>query len=159
MNRHATKNRQPSRRGAVTVEFAILAPVLLTLVVGVIESARLYETQSLLSTAAREGARLASMDREGMVPDGQTTNQKLAADIKNYLEAQGVDPDDVVVTIEHADTGADFDLDDPDNNFELFKLRVEIPYSQTLSNYAPGGEEITLGGEIVFRNARAPGSG
>lgn len=146
------------RRGAVTVEFAILAPVLLTLVVGVVEASRLFENQSLLSAAAREGARLASMDREGMIPDGESTNEKIADDIKNFLEMQGIEPDDIEVSILDADTDEDFDLDDPENNFKLFKLRVEIPYSEWLSTYLSDDDDLTMAGEIVFRNARAPNS-
>src|SRR4030067_683679 len=60
-----------SRRGAVAVEFAIVAPLLLSILFGMVELTRMFEVQNLLDTAAREGDRLAGMDREGLLQEGQ----------------------------------------------------------------------------------------
>lgn len=46
-----------SERGAVAVEFAILAPVLVMLLLGIIEFGRAYNVQISLTNAAREGVR------------------------------------------------------------------------------------------------------
>ncbi|SDK51474.1 TadE-like protein [Arthrobacter sp. ov407] len=47
-----------SERGAVAVEFAIVAPVLVMLLLGIMEFGRAYNTQVTLSSAAREGVRV-----------------------------------------------------------------------------------------------------
>ena len=47
------------RRGASAVELAFVAPVFITLVLGIIESSRLGMVSQLLTTAAREGCRVA----------------------------------------------------------------------------------------------------
>ena len=47
-----------SERGAVAVEFALLAPVLVMLLLGIAEFGRAYNVQSSLSSAAREGVRV-----------------------------------------------------------------------------------------------------
>lgn len=47
-----------SERGAVAVEFAILAPVLVMLLLGIVEFSRAYNAQASLSAAAREGVRV-----------------------------------------------------------------------------------------------------
>ena len=47
-----------SERGAVAVEFAILAPVLVMLLLGIMEFSRAYNAQASLSAAAREGVRV-----------------------------------------------------------------------------------------------------
>jgi Flp pilus assembly protein TadG len=47
------------RRGASAVEMAFIAPVFLTLVLGIIEASRLGMVAQLLTTAAREGCRVA----------------------------------------------------------------------------------------------------
>ena len=60
------------RRGVVAVEFAIVAPILVAIVFGMIELGRAFEMQNLLDVAAREGARFASMDRDGMLAPGET---------------------------------------------------------------------------------------
>lgn len=49
--------RRSSERGAAAVEFALILPVLLLMVLGMLEFSRAYNTQISLSGAAREGAR------------------------------------------------------------------------------------------------------
>lgn len=44
-------------RGAAAVEFALILPILILLVLGLIEFSRVYNIQISLSNAAREGAR------------------------------------------------------------------------------------------------------
>jgi Flp pilus assembly protein TadG len=54
---------QPSRRerGATAVEFALVVPVLLVLVLGIMEFGRVYYFQTVLSGAAREGVRVMAL--------------------------------------------------------------------------------------------------
>jgi len=57
--------KQPKRlkrRGAAAVEMAFIAPAFLTLVLGIIESSRLGMVAQLLTTAAREGCRVAVLN-------------------------------------------------------------------------------------------------
>ena len=51
-----------SERGAVAVEFAILAPVLIMLLLGIMEFGRAYNVQITLSNAAREGVRVMAIN-------------------------------------------------------------------------------------------------
>lgn len=51
-----------SERGAVAVEFALLLPVLLLLVIGIMEFGRAYNIQVSASEGAREGARYAAVN-------------------------------------------------------------------------------------------------
>lgn len=53
-----------SERGAVAVEFAILAPVLIMILFGIMEFGRAYNAQISLSNAAREGVRVMSMSND-----------------------------------------------------------------------------------------------
>ncbi len=53
--------RDPRDRGSVAVEFALLLPVLLLIIFGVIDFGRAINDQITLTQAAREGARLASL--------------------------------------------------------------------------------------------------
>jgi hypothetical protein len=55
--RGSMMNRRRDDRGAVMVEFAIILPLLLMLVVGIIEFGRAYNIQVSIQAAAREGAR------------------------------------------------------------------------------------------------------
>ena len=54
-------SRLRSERGAVVVEFALLLPVLLMIIVGTIEFGRVYSQFQVFNGAAREGARCAAV--------------------------------------------------------------------------------------------------
>jgi Flp pilus assembly protein TadG len=53
--------RAASDRGAVAVEFALILPVLLLIVVGTIEFGRVYSQVQVYNGSAREGARCAAV--------------------------------------------------------------------------------------------------
>lgn len=55
--------RRDSERGAVAVEFAILAPVLIMILLGIIEFGRAYNAQVSLTNAAREGVRVMAISK------------------------------------------------------------------------------------------------
>jgi Flp pilus assembly protein TadG len=50
--------RWTSERGAAAVEFALVLPLLLLLVFGIVEFGRAFQVQATLSAAAREGVRV-----------------------------------------------------------------------------------------------------
>jgi Flp pilus assembly protein TadG len=93
-------SRRARADGASLVEFAIIAPLLLLLIFGVVEFARIIATYTGVYTAAREGARYGST--VGDSADG----------IPRYLDCDGieeaakakavmVDPDALTITVEH----------------------------------------------------------
>lgn len=57
MTQHRRSTRITKEKGAVAVEFAIVLPVFLLLVLGIFEFGRAYNIQISLSEAARESAR------------------------------------------------------------------------------------------------------
>ncbi|ADX73892.1 TadE-like protein [Pseudarthrobacter phenanthrenivorans Sphe3] len=67
---------ETSERGAAAVEFAILLPVLLLLVLGTIEFGRAYNAQITLTNAARDGVRVMAINND---PAGARTAAKNAA--------------------------------------------------------------------------------
>jgi Flp pilus assembly protein TadG len=151
------KRSKSERRGAVTVEFAVVAPVFLVLLLGLSEASHLIETQSMMESAAREGARLAAMDRQDLeYSKNQSTNQKISSDVLNILSSCGLPKNKIKVSItEVDDSSQQFDLDDPANDLRLFQLQVELPYSDINKFEVPGAEKYTLGARVVFRNSRA----
>jgi Flp pilus assembly protein TadG len=56
-----TRRTDGADRGAVAVEFALILPVLLLIVVGTIEFGRVYSQWQVYNGAAREGARCAAV--------------------------------------------------------------------------------------------------
>lgn len=61
MRRHHLDDRR--ERGAAAVEFAIVVPVLLALLLGIIEFGFMFQAQLAVTHAAREGARMASVGK------------------------------------------------------------------------------------------------
>ena len=69
-----------SERGAVAVEFAIVAPVLVMLLLGIMEFSRAYNAQASLSAAAREGVRVMA------ITGNQTTARSAAKTAADSLK-------------------------------------------------------------------------
>lgn len=150
-----TQRGRQRRRGAVAVEFACVAPLLLAVIVGMLELSRVYSVQNVLEAAAREGARFAGLDRSGIMMQNQTANQKLITDVKNYLASNNIDPSAVIVSVVYAsDPAEEFDLDDPDNALELFQVRVEVPYSKICYTSLKKPNDYNLIAALTFRNGR-----
>lgn len=148
--------KQQHRRGAVAVEFAFVAPMLLAITLGMIELTRVYDAQYLLQSAAREGARFASMDRDGLLAEGQSTNVKLTTDVTNFLAASGIPSEHIQVSIrDHADPSQTFDLDNPANDLKLFEVAITVPYSSVSYTPVSAPNDYGLTASIVFRNGRA----
>lgn len=80
--RHGKLRDLDRRRGAATVEFAIVAPLFIMLVFGMVEYGRMVMVQQLLTSAGREGARMGVLD--GMTVDRVTTT------VTSYLEESSV---------------------------------------------------------------------
>ncbi|MBT2567417.1 pilus assembly protein [Arthrobacter sp. ISL-85] len=77
-----------SERGAAAVEFAILLPLLLMLVLGVIEFGRAYNTQLTLTNAARDGVRVMAIGNNPTA--AATAVQTAAASISTTIPASAV---------------------------------------------------------------------
>ena len=80
--RHSTRRRRPSRRGASSVEFAVVAPVLFAVVLGIIEVGRGLMAIHMLNNAARACCRVG-------VIEGKATSDINTA-VTTLLSAQGM---------------------------------------------------------------------
>ena len=70
--------RRRAERGAVAVEFALILPILIMLVFGIVEFSIAYNHQQGLHAAAREGARVASLP--------QSDQATIAARVRSALQ-------------------------------------------------------------------------
>src|SRR5262245_10305051 len=77
--------KRQNRRGAAMMEFAIVAPLFLTLVLGILEAGQALHASNVMAAAVREGGRLAAMDWNDFLPEGFTPNTKVIADTRNFL--------------------------------------------------------------------------
>jgi len=101
------------RRAAAAVEFAVVAPVFLLLVFGMIEYGRMVMVYQVITNASREGARAA-------VLDGATTSGVTTA-VNTYLTSGAVSGATVTVS-PNPPSGA--------QNGDPVTVTVSIPFSQ-----------------------------
>ena len=88
----AASGRTFARRSATAcVEFAVVLPILLIFVLGVLEVGRFIQVYEILNAAAREGARQAST--------GQMTNAQVIAAVTGCVKAAGLPTAQLTVTV------------------------------------------------------------
>lgn len=83
-----TRRRWDSERGAAAVEFALILPILVLILFGVIEFGGVYNAQLMLTGAAREAAR--EMTVGGVLADAESAARDAAI---------GIPPGDLVVAV------------------------------------------------------------
>ena len=86
--------RQHNERGAAAVEFALLLPVLLTILYGIIEFGMIMYGREVVTNASREGARAGIIQVSPKPTSGQITT--IAT---NYLTGTGINPSQVTITV------------------------------------------------------------
>ena len=79
------RNRE---RGAAAVEFALVVPLLLVLVLGIAEFGRAYNIQTTLSGAAREGVRAMALNNTTSAKSVAQSKAKDAAPTLNLADSQ-----------------------------------------------------------------------
>ena len=91
---------QKNERGAMAVEFALITPILLLLVVGIIEFGILLVNQAMLTNASREAA------RAGIVASNPRPSGTAITSIVNaYLTNAGLNAGSATVTVQNLTTG------------------------------------------------------
>jgi len=86
-----TASGRLNRRATACVEFALILPVLVIFVLGMLEMGRFIEVRQILTTAAEEGARQASA--------GQITNAQVVSVVTGCVAAAGLPTQNLTVTV------------------------------------------------------------
>lgn len=128
------RQHSPDRRcGAVLVETAIVLPVFLVVVWGIMEFGRAMMVGQLTTNAARYGARAAILDG--------STNSSITSDVKQYVvdTVKGITISDVTVDISVTPGPGN---QNPNNQLaaskprDICKVTVTVPYER-VSYFSP----------------------
>ncbi len=137
-------NRKARRHGAAAVEFAVIAPLFLLMLAGIIEFGQVFRIEHALSTASRRGARAAML----MGADSKTVKKDVSDLVVSLI---GVEPEDVtvVVAVEGKETT---DVSDADQGDEIL-VTVSVPYSEAgLGFFATFFSDATLSSNCLFEH-------
>jgi hypothetical protein len=119
------------QKGATLVEFAIILPVFVILIFGIIEFSLLLYNKGIITHAAREGARVGVVYNTGTDPDvnNRISVNEITGEVGSYIDNHlvsfalsipGVDVDNI----------DDSDLDNcPNQSSSGQKLRVRVNYT------------------------------
>lgn len=120
------------RRAAVAVEMAVVTPLMLTMLFGIIEFGWLFTVRSTMVNAAREGARLGALEGVSVSEVTERT--------RNYLAPM------------HLDGSCTIYVTEPTEEDPIVNVRVTVPRSQVslLGNFF-GWTTGTIEGEASMR--------
>ena len=140
------RRRVPMDAGQSLVEFAILLPVLLAVVIGIFEFGRAWNVDQVLTSAAREGVRLA-------VVASTTSEGDVIAAVEDALTNAALDPSLATIDVEGMGDGygtqASVQIQYP-YEFVFLGPIIQLIDIGSCPNCTPGS--ITLNSRIVMRN-------
>jgi Flp pilus assembly protein TadG len=87
-----------NERGQTMVEFAMVAPLLLILLLGILQFGATFNRYLTLTDAVRAGARKGAVSRGVVDPKGACENEVLAAAGASPKQPGGLDPNDLSVS-------------------------------------------------------------
>ena len=111
---------RPSRPGLAIVEFALIAPIMVTVLIGLWEVARMVEVQQYLTNAAREGARQISTGAKSTAQGQQT--------VVDYLKLKGITAVVANVTVTSVSNPGNTDPTTA-TQLDQWRVSVTIPFS------------------------------
>lgn len=155
------KSAKDSRRGIAVTECAVMLPVLLIVVLGVLEIGTALRASTILQSACRESGRLVCMDWRYVVSNGQTPNAKVEQDLRNFITASGLDGAAATVSLTYAEggnLGQPFDLSDENNDLEFVKIEITLPYESVSVFPLRYLEGSSLVASVVMRATMSGGS-
>lgn len=123
---------QDRERGAAVVEFALVVPVLLLLVLGIAEFGRAYNIQTTVSGAAREGARAMAL---------QNDPAAARAAVENAAGTLGLSDAQISVSPSSCPVGGDTSVD----------ATVTVTYDMAFVTHLFSRSSVTLTGRGVMQ--------
>jgi Flp pilus assembly protein TadG len=130
-----------NERGQALVEFAIVLPMLLLLLLGIVDFARAWNVYEVLTDAAREGARIAVVDHQPAITEQDVRDAIVAA---GQRAAIGIDPADITIT--------GFDAGRGTRATVRIEYDHELKWVGALLGLISGERTLSLTSEFAMRN-------
>ncbi len=149
INPHSSQRRVQPRSGTAAVELAVVAPLVLILLLGLLEFGRMVQVNQIVSNAAREGARQAST--------GTATYANVQTTVQNYLTRAGItNQTGLVVNVYDVTQGNSGPQFNPSTAAWMDQLQVyvSLPYSNVQIVSVPGTSNMVVSrqGSLVLES-------
>jgi Flp pilus assembly protein TadG len=118
-----------SERGQSLVEFAMILPLFMVILFGIMEFGRLWEISNLITSASREGARVAAIS-------GSSQSQAIQA-AQNVLSAANID--DATVSVSGPNSASEV------------SVTVTIHYTPLTGSIIPGFDPFFISRSTIMR--------
>ena len=136
----STRSLRRPDAGQSLVEFSLVAPLLLLLILGIVDLARAWNAYQVITDAARAGARSVVIDDPTVTPDSVRTI------VENAIGRAGLDPSTATITILGDNTGRGTPA----------TVQVDLPYTFAwigpFLRWGAGTATINLVTTFVMRN-------
>jgi len=127
-------------RGQALVEFALVAPLLLLIILGMVDFARAWSAYEAITYQARMGARMAVVDNPG------TTEADVIQAIQDGLGRASLDASAATITITGFRAGRGTPM----------QVQIDYPHSLMFAgrflDWLAGSEDLVLSTQFVMRN-------
>jgi Flp pilus assembly protein TadG len=157
---HPPHRRFQPRCGAAAVELAVVAPLVVGLLVGLLEVGQIVKVNQIVSNAAREGARSASTPITPITATGVNTYANVQTTVANYLTNAGItNQSGLTVTVSdvtQSNSGPQFDPSTA-NWLDQLQITVTLPYSNVQLAPLPIPANTVISAQAVwFSNQDQP---
>jgi len=147
-NQSTDSHQRPRRTGAAIVEAALALPVFMVMLLGIIEFGQAMMVQQVVTTAARDACRNASLRG--------STNTNVRSDVEQFLSNSiGVSAGDVTVTFSiigatgSSTNGTEVSTAGED---DVVTVQVRVPYNAVSFGVAPHLANASLQSSMTMRH-------
>lgn len=135
------KKSMGARTGAAMLEFALVLPILLALLLGIIEMGRVIMLHQVATNAAREGA------RRGVIPGATSANVDAA--VNDYLDSAGILQTGRTVTYKNA-AGTSSKIESVPSKTPL-TVEISFPYAGNTWGFTNIVGSGTVSNQVTMR--------
>jgi len=143
-------NKKSPERGAALVELALVLPLLLLILVGIVELGLLFYNQQVLTNASREGAR-SGIARFDVNKDDIFDKDDIIDNIDNYLFLEPTPNDDRLITFDPVLTVDTVVIGEGGSYAEDLTVTVTYDYTFLVPELLGFGPSMQLTAETVMK--------
>ena len=137
-----------SQRGVVTVELALMLPVLLLFLVVIVDLGLLLRDHQIISNAVREASRFSSLPKNEIGPNNSTST---SAGIKQYA-VNYCNEERVAITTSDVTVNQDRDISVPGGRLKGSEITIQYTRPVLFLGGFGGAPTVTLGSSATFAN-------